>query len=200
MIELRAQKLIENKCDEFAIRFIKHALMSIRLCTDNHILRQTISNRQLQSLMDNHLSLLFKTNQIAKMKNELESMDLTTAKEYIENGFLMITHHNQHPNPLYKYHKIVSKYAVQFILVRMLNGCYAREEHPNHYEIRGTLFTIWIHQNKNETNFFTLFHQLLLTAKSKSTLYNCCQQIYEMVNSINHFFLSIANFVTISIF
>lgn len=201
MIEMRAQKLIESRtCDDMALRFICRALRAIRTCTDDHMLRKTVSCRQLQSLLECYLSLLYKMKRYDKLRHELESMDLESVREFIVNSFWSVSQYltmNHKENcstakernrekktekswidRLLKYHLSVCKYAVQLILTRILNEEYKNE---NLNETLGELLGIWIKQNRQQPNFNELFRRLVQTSKTSAQIYNCCEYFYRMV-------------------
>lgn len=93
MIDMRLRKLVESKCDDLAIRFCRRALQAIRVCGNNHPLRQTVSVRQHQSILETYFSLLVKFKKINDLKNELELMDYETVAEFI-------LYHANLPNPI----------------------------------------------------------------------------------------------------
>lgn len=203
MIEMRARKLIETKCDQFAMNFVMEALRVIRICADDHLLRQTVSVIQHQSLLEIYFSLLYKFKESSRLKIELESMDLQSAKEFILNSFQTIdihiakierllrfnlkntTKHEQIKQSaagrLHKYHLSVSQYALQLVLVRILNEEYGTD---GLYYVFRDLLTEWIQRNKNQCNFDELFQKLIQTAACNSYIYDCCEILYEMVRKI----------------
>lgn len=210
MIELRAQKLIEiGDCDDIAIKFLSHAIQAIHACGNDHILRQTVSCRQLQSLLECYLSLLSKTRQMDKLKKELESMSLETIKEFIVNSFLSISEYdrmNQMKTSstdfdenksekkrkknrkvkrtwieiLLEHHISVSKFAVQFVLVRILNDEYKSD--GNIDTILEKLLGIWIEQNRGESDFEDLFTKLVKNTTDNRKIYKCCESFHRLVS------------------
>lgn len=215
MIEMRAQKLIEiGDCDDIAINFLSHAIQAIHACANDHLLRQTVSCRQLQSLLECYLSLLSKTRQIDKLKKELELMSLETIKEFIVNSFLSISEYdriNKMKNSssveeekksekkrkknkkgtmtwmeiLLEHHISVSKLAVQFVLVRLLNDEYKSDGNidTNIDTILEKLLGIWIEQNRGEPDFEELFTKLVKNAIDNRKIYECCESFHRLVSS-----------------
>lgn len=210
MIEMRAQKLIEiGDCDDIAITFLSHALHAIYACTNDHLLRQTVSCRQLQSLLECYLSLLSKTRQMDRLKKELELMSLETIKEFIVNSFLSISEYdriNQMKSSssvdeenksgkkrkknkkvkktwieiLLEHHISVSKFAVQFVLVRILNDEYKND--GNIDKILEKLLGIWIEQNRGESDFEELFTKLVMNTTDNRKIYECCESFHRLVS------------------
>lgn len=87
---MRVRKLVESKCDQLALKLSRQAIRAIRYCTDAHPLRQTVSVRQHQSLLEVYLSLLFKYKKIAEIKDELQQMDYESSTEFLINSFSSI--------------------------------------------------------------------------------------------------------------
>lgn len=210
MIEMRAQKLIEiGDCDDIAIKFLSHAIKAIHACANDHLLRQTVSYRQLQSLLECYLSLLSKTRQMDKLKKELELMSLENIKEFIVNSFLSISEYdriNQMKNVssidevnksekkrkknkkgkrtwieiLLEHHISVSKFAVQFVLVKMFNDEYKCDDNID--TILEKLLGIWIEQNRGELNFEELFTKLVKNTTDNRKIYECCECFHRLVS------------------
>lgn len=90
MIMLRAQKLVEDKCDYYAMKFIRQAFRAIRSCTEAHPLRQVVSFRQHIVLLGIYLSLLYKYKKVDELKAELELMSFETAKDFILLSFASV--------------------------------------------------------------------------------------------------------------
>lgn len=90
MIVMRAQKLIEAKCDQMGMRLIRKALCAIRSCTADHPLRQNVSVKQHLNLLEMYLSLLYKYKKLTELKNELDSMTYDSAKEFIYYSYSSI--------------------------------------------------------------------------------------------------------------
>lgn len=206
MIDMRARKLIESKCDKLALNFISAALRVIRSCTDDHLLRRTVSLLQHQGLLEMYFALLYKFKESTRLKTELEAMELESAKEFVIHSFATIDAHvartdklkpklnvssavkkdnkPSHTMRLHKYQDLVSQYALQLILVRILGG---------EYDIDGLdgifkdLLSEWIRRNKQKSNFDELFQKLIQTAESNSQIYDCCEILYELVSELNHF-------------
>lgn len=191
MIEMRALKLIESKCDRLALNFISEALRVIRMCTDDHLLRQTVSCRQHLNLLELYFSLLYKFKESSRLKTELESMEIVSVKEFILNSFYSIDAYlaNQKLQPkkghtvtcagrLHKYHVSVSQYALQLILVRFLSGQYGTDGLGTVFE---HLLTEWIRRNESRTDFHDLFQKIIQTAASNSQIYECCEIIFKRV-------------------
>lgn len=218
MIELRARALIESKCDRFALNFVTEALRSIRMCTDDHMLRRTVSVLQHQSLLEMYYSLLWKFKESSRLKTELEAMEIESAKEFIQYSFATIDANEMKLSKfklqtngqaagsstkaamalakrsagiqactqrLHKYHVLVSHYALQLILVRLLSGEYGMDDLETPFR---TLLTEWILRNKPKDNFDELFQKLIQTASSNAVVYDCCEILYELV-SFEHFYL-----------
>lgn len=202
MIEMRTRKLIESKCDRLAMNFVTEALRVIRMCTDEHVLRRTVSLGQHQSLLEIYFSLLYKFKESSRIKIELEAMDLESIKEFIINSFATIDAHVAMTNSklkqksqtvnnkkqqqssavrLHKYHVSVSQYALQLILVRILCGEYGMNGLENIFK---DLLTEWIRRNKQQPNFGELFQKLLQTSASNTQIYECCEFLYELVSVI----------------
>lgn len=203
MIQMRVQALIESKCDKLALNLLTEALRVIRTCTNDHLLRRTISVLQHQNLLEMYFSLLYKFKESSRLKCELEAMDIEAAKEFIINSFATIdaneaTNPKLKPNPqaintkmsktdnkqsyivrLHKYHASVSQYALQLILVRMLSGEYGMDDLENVFT---ALLTEWIRRNKHKENFDELFQKLIQTASSNSVIYDCCEILYRLVS------------------
>lgn len=200
MIDMRAQKLVESKCDRFAFNFVTEALRTIRMCTDEHLLRRTVSLRQHQSLLEIYYCLLYKFKETVRLKTELDALDLQSAKEFILNSFATINAfeaNNQKQTEsqaingtkkkqkqsagarLHKYHVLVSQYALQLILVRILTGGYGTEYL---YDIFRDLLAEWIRRHKPQHNFDELFRKVIQAASSNSQIYDCCEILYEMVS------------------
>lgn len=199
---MRVQKLVESKCDQLAFKLCQHAIHAIRLCTNAHPLRHTVSVRQHQSLLETYLSLLFKSKRLDDIKIELDSMDADSAAEYIENSFISIgkteiviakkktignngntsskTDSNNHlyVNRLHKYHVRVSQYALQYFLVKTLRADHTDE---NSTMIR-RLLRLWMDQHRDESNFSELFSKLVLNSKTKFQIYFCCETLYRSVS------------------
>lgn len=209
MIEMRARKLIETKCDRLAMNFVTEALRIIRLCNDEHILRKTVSLGQHQTLYEIYFSLMYKFKDSSRLKAELEAMDLEQVVDFIVNSFASIDAHvaltkklvkkqqQQQPSPsqqqtgkrkeqlsatarLHKYHVAVSQYALQLILVRILSGEYTTD--CLDYAFRRLLIE-WIRRNKEVQNFDELFQKLIQTAATNARIYDCCEILYEMVGT-----------------
>lgn len=196
MIEMRARKLIETKCDRFALNFVTEALRVIRLCTDEHLLRQTVSLIQHQSLLEIYFSLLYKFKESSRLKTELETMDVQAAKEFILNSFATIDIYvsrnerlqrlksqTEQIKPtaagrLHKYQVSLSQYALQLILTRILSAEYSTDGLDVAFR---DLLTEWIRRKKHHANFGELFHKLVQTTASSSYVYDCCEILYEMV-------------------
>lgn len=85
MITMRLKKLVESKCDELAVRFCGRALVAIRECSDTHALRQTVSVRQHQIILEAYFALLLKFKKMNELKQELEKMDFNLMGEFILN-------------------------------------------------------------------------------------------------------------------
>lgn len=195
MIDMRACKLIESKCDRLALNFISEALRAIRMCTDDHLLRRTVSLRQHQHLLELYFSLLYKFKESSRLKTEFESMEIVSVKEFILSSFASIDTYlaNQKLQPkkgqkvtcagrLHKYHVSVSQYALQLILVRFLSGQYGTDGLATVFE---HLLIEWIRRNESRTDFHELFQKIIQTAASNTQIYECCQIIFEwvMINS-----------------
>lgn len=90
---MRARKLIETKCDRLAMNFVTEALRMIRLCSDEHILRKTVSLGQHQTLYEIYFSLMYKFKESSRLKVELEAMDLEQVIDFIVNSFASIDAH-----------------------------------------------------------------------------------------------------------
>lgn len=203
MIEMRARALVESKCEKLALNFITEALRAIRMCANDHLLRRTVSQLQHQKLLEMYFSLLYKFKESSRLKQELEEMEIVSAKEFIVNSFAAINA-NEAKNPilkliaetsnankkrsaikhatscvmrLHKYHVLVSQYALQLILVRMLSGEYGLYLD----DIFIDLLTEWIRRNKPKPNFDELFQKLVNTAVSNSVIYDCCEVLYKLV-------------------
>lgn len=213
MIEMRARKLIESKCDRLALNFVTGALRAIRSCTDEHVLRQTVSLGQHQSLLEIYFSLLYKFKESSRLKSELEATELESAKEFIINSFATIdvyeatqtqqpksqannTTKKEHSSAtrLHKYHISVSQYALQLILVRILSGKYGDNGLETVFK---RLLTEWIRRNKHEDNFDELFQKLIQTAAANSKIYECCEILNEMVG-VHERVKSILKFITLN--
>lgn len=204
MIEMRARALIESKCDKLALNFITEALRVIRTCTNDHLLRRTISLLQHQSLLEMYFSLLYKFKESYRLKQELEEMEVESAKEFIVNSFATIDANEAKSSKLkssstssiidstkrssnkqtscavtrlHKYHGLVSQYALQLILVRMLSGEYGLYLD----NIFTALLSEWVRRNKPKDNFDELFQKLINTAVSNAVVYDCCEVLYNMV-------------------
>lgn len=209
MIEMRARTLIETKCDRLAMNFVTEALRMIRLCSDEHILRKTVSLGQHQTLYEIYYALMYKFKESSRLKAELEAMDLEHVIDFIVNSFASIDAHvaltkklmakqqQQQPSPslqqtgkrkqqqsaaerLHKYHVAVSQYALQLILVRILSGEYVTD--CLDYAFRRLLIE-WIRRNKELQNFDGLFQKLVQTAATNARIYDCCEILYEMVGT-----------------
>lgn len=202
MIVMRVQKLVESKCDQLAFKLCRQAIHAIRLCTNAHPLRHTVSVRQHQSLLETYLSLLFKSKRLDDINAELDSMDADSAAEYIENSIISIgkteiiiarkkaisnnvdvaslATNNSHlyVNRLHKYHVRVSQYALQYFLLKTLRADHSEE---NSARIQ-RLLRLWLDQHRNESNFHDLFSKLVLNSKSKFQIYFCCETLYRMVS------------------
>lgn len=205
MIEMRARALIESKkCERLALNFLTEALRAIRMCTNDHLLRRTVSLLQHQRLLEMYFSLLYKFKESSRLKQELEEMEIESAKEFIVNSFATVDA-NELKNPklqlisesfnakkrssakqtscvlrLHKYHVLVTQYALQLILVRVLSGEYGLElDH-----IFSDLLTEWIRRNKSKPNFDELFQKLINTAVSNAVIYDCCEVLYKLVSSL----------------
>lgn len=199
MIDMRARKLIETKCDKLALNFVTEALRVVRMCTDEHLLRRTVSLGQHQSFLKIYFCLLYKFKETVRLKDELEAMDVQSAKEFILNSFATVdsyaatiqrrtqslasnaTKKKQKQTAaarLHKYHVLVSQYALQLILVRILSGGYGRDDLQ---DIFRDLLTEWIRRNKCLNNFDELFRKVIQAASSNSQIYDCCEILYEMV-------------------
>lgn len=198
MIQMRVQALIESKCDKLALNFLTEALRVIRICTNDHSLRRTISVLQHQNLLELYFSLLYKFKESARLKCELEALDINAAKEFILNSFATIDANESTLNTksqtnmstkksskqsyvirLHKYHVSVSQYALQLILVRMLSGEYGTDDLA---AIFIALLSEWIRRNKQKDNFDELFQKLIQTAASNAIIYDCCEVLYKMVS------------------
>lgn len=199
MIEIRMRKLIESKCDRLAMNFVTEALRVIRQCTDDHLLRRTVSLGQHQSMLEIYFSLLYKFKESSRLKIEFEAMELEQVKEFIINSFATIdaymamttklkqkqksqsTGKKQQSSAqrLHKYQVSVSQYALQLILVRILSGKYCTDGLDNAFR---QLLTEWIQRNRQQENFEELFQKLIQTAASNSKIYECCEILYEMVS------------------
>lgn len=200
---MRVQALIESKLDKLAINFLTEALRVIRTCTNDHLLRRTISVLQHQNLLEMYFSLLYKSKESSRLKCELETMEIEAAKEFIINSFATIDAHEA-TNPqlksntqaikttmhkpdnrksyivrLHHYHVSVSQYALQLILVRILSGEYGMDDLET---IFTALLAEWIRRNKHHENFEELFQKLIQTASSNSVIYDCCAILYRMVS------------------
>lgn len=204
MIVMRVQKLVESKCDQLAFKLCRHAIHAIRLCTNAHPLRHTVSVRQHQSLLETYLSLLFKLKRLDDINTELDSMDAESAAEYIENSFISIEktetiiakkkaicnsygnvasmsdNNSSHlyVNRLHKYHVRISQYALQYLLVNTLRADHSDE---NSAMIR-RLLRLWMDQHRTQLNFNDLFSKLVLNSKTKFQIYFCCETLYETVS------------------
>lgn len=192
---MRARKLIESKCDKLAMNFITEALRVIRICTDDHLLRRTVSLLQHQSLLEMYYSLLFKFKDSNRLKTELEAMEIESAKEFIVNSFATIdayvANQNQRANNtqekkrqtcagrLHKYHVSVSQYALQLVLVRILSGEYGTDGLESAFQ---ALLSEWIQRNKQRDDFDELFQKLIQTAASNSQIYSCCEILFDLVS------------------
>lgn len=203
MIEMRARKLVESKCDRFAFNFVTEALRAIRMCTDEHLLRRTVSLRQHQSLLEIYYCLLYKFKETVRLKTELDALDVQSAKEFILNSLATIDTfeakqkrtQSQALNTatkkqkqsaaarLHKYHVLVSQYALQLILVRILNGGYGTDVLYDHFK---DLLSEWIRRHKDRDNFDELFRKIIQSASSNSQIYDCCEILYEMVGVFLH--------------
>lgn len=196
MIEMRARKLIESKCDKLALNFVMEALRAIRMCADDHLLRQTVSLLQHHNLLEMYFCLLYKFKESSRLKTELESMEIVSAKEFILNSFATIDAYlaNQQyrakfqtkmkpkvtcAGRLHKYHVSVSQYALQLILVRILSGEYS--ETIGLDTIFQDLLIEWIRRNLDRNNFDELFQKLIQTASSNSQIYESCEIVFEWV-------------------
>lgn len=201
MIEMRARALVESKCEKLALNFITEALRVIRACTNEHLLRRTVSMLQHQSLLEIYFSLLYKFRQSSRIKQELEEMELESVKEFIVNSFATIdanaakhlksqaisstsntpkrssTKQTTCAMRLHKHHVLVSQYALQLILVRVLSGEYGL----GLGDIFTALLSEWVQHNKPKENFDELFQKLINTAVSNAVVYDCCEVLYEMV-------------------
>lgn len=213
MIEMRAHALIESKCDKLALNFITEALRAIRMCTNDHSLRRTVSLLQHQRLLEMYFSLLYKFKESSRLKQELEEMEIESAKEFIVNSFATVDA-NEAKNPklqsnsesfnakkrssskqtssssscvmrLHKYHVLVSQYALQLILVRVLSGEYGLGLDY----IFTDLLTEWIRRNKSQANFDELFQKLINTAVSNAVIYDCCEVLYKLVSPLSKFII-----------
>lgn len=208
MIVMRVQKLVESKCDQLAFKLCRQAIHAIRLCTNAHPLRHTVSVRQHQSLLETYLSLLFKSKRLDSINTELDAMDAESGAEYIENSFISIgktemiiakkkaigsteiassssvTDQNNflYVNRLHKYHVRVSQYALQYFLVKTLRADHSDE---NSGMIR-RLLRLWMDQHRNESNFHELFSKLVLNSKTKFQIYFCCEILYRTVSSMGN--------------
>lgn len=200
MIEMRARALVESKCYKLALNFITEALRVIRMCTNDHLLRRTVSLLQHQRLLEMYFSLLYKFEEFSRLKQELEDMDIESAKEFIVNSFatgdaIAAKYPELHQSVnakkrsstskqtscamrLYKYHALVSKYALQLILVRVLSGEYGLGLD----QIFSALLTEWIRRNKANASFDELFQKLINTAVSNEVIYDCCEVLYKLVS------------------
>lgn len=204
MIVMRVQKLVESKCDPMAFRLCRQAIHAIRLCTDAHPLRHTVSVRQHQSLLETYFSLLYKFNKLEDIKVELNAMDAESAVDYIENSFISIGKMemviakkkttgsnsnassiipNKYDNHLYvnrlhKYHVRISQYALQYFLVKSLRAEHSDE---NSYMIQ-RLLRLWLDQHQKEPNFHDLFSKLVLNSQTKFQIYLCCETLYRSVS------------------
>lgn len=202
MIEMRARALIESKCDKLALNFITEALRVIRMCTNDHLLRRTVSLLQHQRMLEMYFSLLYKFKESSRLKQELEDMEIESAKEFIVNSFATVDA-NEAKSPqlqsisesfnarrrssskqttcamrLHKYHALVTQYALQLILVRVLSGEYGLGLDQIFIDI----LTTWIRRNKPKANFDELFQQLINTAVSNDVTYDCCEVLYKLVS------------------
>lgn len=201
MIEMRACALIESKCDKLALNFITEALRVIRMCTNDHQLRRTVSLLQHQRLLEMYFSLLYKFKESSRLKQELEDMDIESAKEFIVNSFATVdanaakypelhqavgaknrstVKHTTCAMRLHKYHALVSQYALQLILVRVLSGEYGLGLD----QIFSALLTEWIRRNKSSASFDELFQKLINTAVSNEVVYDCCAVLYKLVGPL----------------
>lgn len=207
MIVMRVQKLVESKCDQLAFNLCQHAIHAIRLCTNAHPLRHTVSVRQHQSLLETYLSLLIKSKRWEDINAELNAMDTESAAEYIENSFISIGRTEEiiakkkdvcsggsaesnsdnnsshlYVNRLHKYHVRVSQYALQYFLVNTLRADHSDE---NSTMIR-RLLRLWMDQHRMATNFNDLFSKLVLNSKTKFQIYFCCETLYRTVSFDTH--------------
>lgn len=200
MIEMRARKLIETKCDRLAMNFVTEALRAIRTSTDEHLLRRTVSLGQHQSLLEIYFSLLSKFKAIDRIQSELETMELETVKEFILNSFATIDAYVainaqklrlksqtgkkeqvqlSSAQRLHKYHVRVSEYALQLLLTRLLRGECGTDDVD---KIFRPLLSKWIQRNKQMDNFDELFQRLTQTATSNTQIYECCEILFELVS------------------
>lgn len=214
MIEMRARKLIESRCERLALNFVIEALRVIQSCTDEHLLRRTVSLGQHQTLLEMYYCLLYKFKELARIKTELEQMAVDSAKEFIINSFVTIDAHQIHSKSqssranarkqqscaqrLHKYLVLVSQYALQLILVRLLGGEYGTNGLESAFQ---DLLSAWIRRHKPQANFDELFQKLVNTAASNNVAYECCELLYHTVRSNESVFISnhAYNFVFVSV-
>lgn len=199
---MRARKLIESKCDKLAMNFITEALRVIQLCTNEHLLRRTVSLLQHQNLLEMYFSLLWKFKQSSHLKSKLEAMEIESAKEFILNSFATVDAYeaqqkqrsaklpaNKSEPPkvtcagrLHKYHLSVTQYALQLILVRLLSGVYGADGDNGLDIVFQHLLTEWIRRHKDRGDFYALFQKLVQTSATNAVTYDCCEILFAWVS------------------
>lgn len=215
MIVMRAQKLVESKCDQLAFRLCRQAIHAIRLCTDVHPLRHTVSVRQHQSLLETYLSLLFKSKRLDEVNAELDAMDGGSAVEYIENSFISIsktevllarkisniTNGNGNGTGttiatatttdvnsqfcVNRLHKYLVRVS-QYALQYILLKALRADHSDENAHVVCRLLRLWMDQHRTEDNFHELYSKLVLNSKTKFQIYLCCEILYR---AVSHFSL-----------
>lgn len=197
MIEMRAQKLVESKLFELAIKLTRHALRAIRACMNSHSLHKNLAALQHQCIMEIYYALLFKYQLRQQLESELMALPLVTANNFIESTIATINETNEmsmknQSNPkrpdrkrswlnrIKKPYSYMGHFALQFVIRRILN-----EEQPekSSSQVLKNLLYLWINEHRNEANFESQFRELVQT-KFQSRIYDCCEYFYERVNII----------------
>lgn len=197
MIALRLHKLIESKIDKHALNFSQKALQAIRLSTGEQILRQNVSVRQHQDLLEAYMSLLIKFQKYVQLKNEVESMDEGALHQFL--WYSLETERvetaaedksNNEPTApglpkrkryrLLKWQKEANQFAVQLYVMKVLNL-----EHFDDAVHRGRLeyfLGLWLHQYKNAADFRERFKKLVDHSFSRLQLYVACEKLHHEVS------------------
>lgn len=197
MIEIRAQKLVESKLFELAIKLTRHALRAIRACMHSHSLHANLAALQHHCIMEIYYALMFKYQLRQQLESELMALDLITANNFIHstiatiNDTIDISMKNQsNPkqpdrkrpwlNRIKKPYTYMGHFALQFVIRRILN-----EEQPelDSSQVLKNLLYLWINEHRNDTAFESLFRELVQT-QFQSRIYDCCEYFYEKVNII----------------
>lgn len=189
MLVMRTQKLIDSKCDQLALKLCRRIIQSIRMCSDCHPLRKTVSIVQHQFILQTYCALLYKYKKMDELKSELNAIDIESALKFIEYAHLKYerlikrelneSDGKRKSNRLIKYVQHVNQFALQYFLVKNLRtGCGDR-----HSRIVQLMLKMWLIQHHVDADFSAMFAKLVENAANQSLVYACCDTLHRTVST-----------------